>query len=72
MAPGATVIYDILVRNIGTGPTGNPVTIREFLPTGFTYDATFTPVVTVNGAQVNASVNATNPNQPVFTVPAAI
>jgi uncharacterized repeat protein (TIGR01451 family) len=72
VAPGGTVIYDVLVRNTGTGPTGNPVTIREFLPTGFTYDATYTPVVSVNGALATASVNATNPSEPVFTVPAAI
>ncbi len=72
VAPGGTVIYDVLVKNIGTGPTGNPVTIREFLPAGFTYDASYTPVVTVNGALVTATVNATNPNEPIFTVPAAI
>ena len=42
--------YTILVKNIGTGATGTPVTVEEYLPAGFTYDATFTPVVTVNGA----------------------
>ncbi|NUQ38736.1 MAG: carboxypeptidase regulatory-like domain-containing protein [Caldilineales bacterium] len=72
VAAGDTVIYDVLVKNTGTGPTGNPVTIREFLPSGFTYDASYPPVVTVNGARVTPTVNATNPNQPIFTIPAAI
>ena len=72
-APGASVTYDILVKNLGTGPTGNPVIISDFLPGGMTYDATFTPVVYVNGAQVTSyTLNVTNPANPVITVPAAI
>ncbi len=75
VAPGGTVIYDLLVRNIGEGPTGNPVTISEFLPTGFSYDPSYAPVVYVNGALVTllpSQINYTNPNNPIFTVPAAI
>ncbi len=72
VAPGGTVIYDVLVKNIGQGPTGNPVTVQEFLPSGFTYDGSFTPEVWVNGARVTATVNAANPASPVFTVPSAI
>ncbi len=72
VAPGGGVIYDVLIRNIGTGPTGSPVTVRELLPTGFTYDPTFTPQVTINGASVTATVNASNPAEPVFTVPGSI
>lgn len=72
VAPGGTVIYDLLVRNVGTGPTGSPVTIREFLPTGFTYDPTYPPVAYANGALITATVNSTNLNQPVFTIPTSI
>ena len=28
-APGGTVTYEVLVKNVGTGPTGSPVTIDE-------------------------------------------
>jgi uncharacterized repeat protein (TIGR01451 family) len=70
--PGDTVRYDMLISNIGTGPTGNPVTVREFLPEGFTYDPTFSPVVRVNGALVTPTVNVSNPREPIFTIPAAI
>ncbi len=73
VAPGATVEYTILVSNVGTGATGTPVLVEEFLPAGFTYDPTFTPVVTVNGANITTTtVNATNPSAPTFSVPAAI
>ena len=72
VAPGGSVIYDVRVRNIGTGPTGNPVTVHEYLPAGFSYDPTFPPVVYANGALVTPTVNATNPREPVFTVPAVI
>ncbi len=62
-------------RNIGGGPTGSPVTVKEFLPTGFTYDATYTPVAKVNGAAITPTVSTASPNslnQPLFTIPAAI
>lgn len=72
IAPGGSVNYTLLIKNIGTGPTGNPVTIQEYLPTGFSYTALIS--VTANGANVTGSttVNASNPNQPIFTVPAAV
>ncbi len=73
VAPGASVDYTILVKNVGTGATGTPVLVEEFLPAGFTYDNTFTPVVTVNGANITTTtINATNPSAPTFSVPSAI
>ncbi|MFZ2521001.1 MAG: DNRLRE domain-containing protein, partial [Anaerolineae bacterium] len=72
VAPGGTVQYTITVSNYGTGASGSPVTIQEYLPTGFTYVSKDS--VTVNGANVTATttVNTGNPNQPLFTVPSAI
>ncbi len=71
--PGGTVEYTILVKNIGTGPTGSPVIVRDFLPPGMIYNNAFTPVVHVNGAQVTTfAVDVSNPNNPVITVPVAI
>jgi uncharacterized repeat protein (TIGR01451 family) len=73
VAPGATVTYDILVKNIGTGPTGSPVVVKDFLPGGMVFDGTFTPVVYVNGAQVtNYTLTTTDPTNPVISVPVAI
>ncbi len=73
VAPGGQVTYTVRIRNIGTGATGSPVAITELLPAGFTYVG---PLVnaTVNGANVTATttVNAADPNRPVFTVPGAI
>ncbi|MGB4805832.1 MAG: SdrD B-like domain-containing protein, partial [Anaerolineae bacterium] len=72
VAPGGTVQYTITISNYGTGASGSPVTIQEYLPTGFTYVSKDS--VTVNGANVTATttVNTGNPNQPLFTVPSAI
>ncbi len=72
VTPGGSLTYTITVDNIGSGPTGNPVQITEYLPSGFTYVSK--QLVTINGADVTAAtaVNATNPNQPIFTVPAAL
>ena len=39
-APGGTVGYTIGVLNVGSGPTGSPVVITEYLPAGFTYVGT--------------------------------
>jgi len=72
IAPGGAVRYTLLVRNIGTGPTGNPVTLRDYLPAGFMYDPSFTPTAIVNGAAITPSAPATETREPVFTVPAAI
>lgn len=74
-APGESVIYDLLVKNIGEGPTGNPVTVREYMAPGFTYDSTFAPIVHVNGALLTllpSQINFSNPSEPIFTIPAAI
>ncbi len=71
-APGGTVAYTIQIENIGTGATGTPIVITEYLPAGFTYEATPAPTARVNGAVVTPSVNATNPNKPIFTIPAAL
>lgn len=72
VAPGGTVVYDIVVKNTGTGPTGTPVTIREYLPAGFSYDLTNSPQVYINGALVTATVNSSNLGEPVFTIPVAL
>ncbi len=73
LAPGGTVEYTLVMKNVGTGATGTPVLVEEYLPAGITYDATFTPVVTVNGAAIaTTTINATNPSAPTFSVPAAI
>lgn len=60
------------MQNIGTGPTGSPVLVTENLPTGFIYVSKDS--VTINGANVTAAttVNNTDPNAPVFTVPGTI
>lgn len=72
VAPGGTVTYTLLIKNVGGGATGNPVTVTEYLPSGFTYQSLSS--VIVNGASYTGTttVNSTNPAQPVFTVPAAI
>ena len=49
--------------------TGSPVLVTDILPGGLTYDNSYTPGVTVNGAAVTPTVNVTNPNQPIFTLP---
>jgi len=71
VTPGGTVTYTLLVKNTGTGPSASPVVLDEYLPTGFTYQSL--GAVYVNGALVtNTTVNASNPNQPSFSVPVAI
>ena len=74
-APGDNVQYTITVKNIGTGPTASPVMIDEYLPAGFTFVSKDS--VTVNGADLTAATSVTtaspySPNQPRFSVPAAI
>ena len=72
ITPGGTVQYTVTVDNVGTGPTGSPVTISELLPAGFTYLSKDS--VTINGANVTGTttVNSSDPNKPIFTVPGAI
>lgn len=72
VAPGATVQYTVLIENIGTGATGSPVTVNEYLPTGFTFVSK--DLVQINNANVTGSttVDSSNPNAPVFTVPGAV
>jgi uncharacterized repeat protein (TIGR01451 family) len=68
-APGNTVQYTMLVENIGTGTSGTPMIIRDFLPPGFTYQNFVS--ATLNGASISnpaITINASNPAQPVFTV----
>ena len=72
VAPGGTVGYTIGVLNVGSGPTGSPVVLTEYLPAGFTYAGRpGTVSTTVNGASVTASVSGTAA-QPVFSVPSVI
>ncbi len=69
VAPGQTVTYTIEIDNNGTGPNGVPFVITEYLPAGFTYTGMVSKQI--NGGLLPDSlfaVNATNPNQPVFTV----
>ena len=49
--------YTINVLNVGSGPTGSPVVITEYLPAGFTYVGRCLHRRTVNGASVTASVS---------------
>lgn len=72
VSPGGIATYTILVKNIGSGATYSPVTINDYLPPGLSYQS-LTQVL-INGSNITSSttVNSTNPNQPVFTVPSAI
>ena len=45
--------YTIQIDNIGSGPTGSPVTVQDYLPTGFTFVSK--DQVTLNGANVTAT-----------------
>ena len=69
VAPGGTVAYTVNILNVGSGPTGSPVVITEYLPAGFTYSGGLS--TTVNGASVTASVSGPT-SQPVFSVPSVI
>ncbi len=70
--PGGTVQYQIQVSNIGSAASNTPVTVSDFLPSGFTYQSLDS--VMVNGAVATAltTVAASNPQQPVFTVNSSI
>ena len=70
VAPGGTVAYTLEVENNGTGPTGPPMVLKEFLPPGFTYSGFVS--ATLNGASISApaiTVNSSNTSQPIFTIP---
>ncbi len=72
VAPGGSVQYTITIANIGSGPTGSPVKITEYLPAGFTYTG---PLVsaTINGANVTGTTTVGGTaSQPVFTVPGTL
>lgn len=69
IAPGGTNTYTITVSNDGNTANGSPLLLNELLPAGFTYDSLVS--VDLNGGTPGpgvVSVNATNPNRPVFTV----
>jgi uncharacterized repeat protein (TIGR01451 family) len=71
VTPGGSVTYTLLVKNVGTASSASPVVLDEYLPAGFTYQSL--GAVTVNGAAVSGTtVNASNANQPSFSVPVAI
>ncbi len=70
VAPGGSVQYTIDVENVGTAASGSPVIISERLPAGFSFASLNS--TTINGATVTTSVDASNPNQPKFTVPSGI
>jgi uncharacterized repeat protein (TIGR01451 family) len=72
-APGGTVSYTLEIENLGTGPNGTPLRVREFLPAGFTYQSLTS--ATLNGAAITSpiiTVTATNPAEPLFTISQAI
>ena len=69
-APGDLVDYTITVDNIGTGASGSPVRIIEYLPNGFIYNSLVS--ATINGAAITPVVDSSNPRQPIFTFPAAV
>ncbi len=66
IAPGGTVTYTITIPNTGTGASGSPIVVKEFLPVGFTYSALVG--ATNNGVAITPTINSSNPNQPIFTV----
>jgi len=72
VAPGGTVKYTVTVRNDGSGPSGNPLKIAEYLPAGFFY-VSLDSVIN-NGANITGltTVTATNPAQPLFSVAQAV
>jgi len=72
IAPGGSTQYTIQINNIGTTATSNPVKLDEMLSTDFSY--TSLDSVTVNGANLTGSttVNSSDPNKPIFTIPASI
>lgn len=72
VAPGGTVQYTLDVWNLGSGPSGNPILIKELLPSGLTYVSK--DQVLLNGADLTAAttVNSGNPAQPVFSIPGAL
>jgi len=69
---GGSVQYTLLTRNVGAGPSGNPVTAEDYLPTGFTYASLQS--VTINGANglTLTSVDSSDPTRPIFDVSEAI
>ncbi|MCB0215418.1 MAG: DNRLRE domain-containing protein, partial [Chloroflexi bacterium] len=68
IAPGGNVQYTVTIENIGSGPSISPIKIEEHLPTGFSYLSLDS--VQVNGANAlgSTTVNASQPNDPVFTI----
>ena len=67
VTPGGTVTYTVTVNNIGTGASGSPTVITDFLPTGFTYAAFVPSGSTINGAAFIPTIGGTS-TQPTFTV----
>ena len=70
VAPGGTVQYTLTVNNLGTGPNGVPLIVRELLPPGFTFASLVSPTL-LNGASITSpaiTVNSTDVTKPVFTI----
>ena len=67
--PGGTVEYTITISNRGSADS-DPITIREFLPAGFSYGSVTSYVL--NGTQLfpgtNPHVSASATNTPIFIV----
>lgn len=72
VSPGGTVIYTLVARNVGTGPTNNPVSVTDFLPADFSYVSLNSVLINAVNVTGGTTVDASNPNQPKFSVPGAI
>ena len=71
IAPGGTVQYTIQLTNVGSGPSGSPTLITEYLPSGFTYLSLNS--VMVNGASYTGSTTrGGTATVPTFSVPAGV
>ena len=69
VSPGATVTYDLVLNNVGSGLSASPIMITESLPTGFTFTAMVAQEI--NGGFLpggNLTIDASIPGQPVFEV----
>ncbi|MFT5408799.1 MAG: putative repeat protein (TIGR01451 family) [Verrucomicrobiales bacterium] len=67
--PGATVTYDLVLNNVGSGRSAEPITITENLPAGFTYVSMI--ATEINGGALpggDLSVDASDPTKPVFEI----
>ena len=71
IGPGGTVQWTVNIKNVGSGPSGSPTAISEYLPGGFAYQSLTS--VTVNGASFTGSTTVGGTaTLPTFSVPTGI